>query len=145
MERAGVDRIVGFMLDRVETGFADLEGSIARHRDLDYAVLEADRNDLARRFQDALIEVLAAKTAAAAEMLGYPTVVLAGGVACNRALTAAVRERLGAVTRLAVASPRLNTDNAAMIAAAGAWHLAQGERAGWDLEAFDAGELGGLR
>lgn len=105
--------------------------------------LERDRADLARGFQDAVVEVLATKTAAAQELLGYRTVVLAGGVACNRALAEAVRSRLPAEVRLSVASPRLNTDNAAMIAAAGAWRLARGERSGWELEAFDAGELGG--
>ena len=46
--------------------------------------------------------------------------------------------------RVAVASPRLNTDNAAMIAAAGAWRLARGERSGWDLEPRDSLPLPGL-
>jgi len=104
--------------------------------------LARDRADLARGFQDAVVEVLATKTAAAADRLGYPTVVLAGGVACNLALAEAVRDRVAGFARVAVATPRLNTDNAAMIAAAGAWHLARGERSGWDLEAYDAGELG---
>jgi tRNA A37 threonylcarbamoyltransferase TsaD len=44
-----------------------------------------------------------------------------------------------------VAAPRLNTDNAAMIAAAGAWRLERGERSGLDLEPFDGGPLPGAR
>jgi len=55
--------------------------------------------------------------------------MIGGGVACNRALAARLRERLGDRVRVAVASPRLNTDNAAMIAAAGAWRLARGSAA----------------
>ena len=50
--------------------------------------------DLARGFQDAAIDVLAAKTVRASEELGYGTVMIGGGVACNRALVAAVRERV---------------------------------------------------
>jgi N6-L-threonylcarbamoyladenine synthase len=102
-----------------------------------------DRADLARGFQDAVIEVLVEKAAALQEDLGYETVVLGGGVACNRALAERLAARI-APARLAVASPRLNTDNAAMIAAAGAWRLAQGERSGWDLEPRDALPLPGL-
>jgi len=100
--------------------------------------------DLARGFQDAAIEVLTAKTAHAADELGYDTVMIGGGVACNRALIAAMRDRLAGRARVSVASPRLNTDNAAMIAAAGAWRLARGERSGWDLEPRDDLPLPGL-
>ena len=106
--------------------------------------LDADRADLACGFQAAAIEVLVEKTAAAAEELGYPLAMIGGGVACNRALTVRLRERLGGRVRLAVASPRLNTDNAAMIAAAGAWHLARGERSGPGLEPRDDLPLPGL-
>ena len=106
--------------------------------------LDRDRTDLARSFQDAAVEVLVAKTAQAAEELGYDTVVLGGGVACNRALVTAMTGRLAGVARVSVASPRLNTDNAAMIAAAGAWRLARGERSGWDLEPRDDLPLPGL-
>jgi len=105
--------------------------------------LDADRADLALAFQDAAIDVLVTKTAHAVESLGYGTVVIGGGVACNRALSARMQARV-APARVAVASPRLNTDNAAMIAAAGAWRLERGERSGWDLEPRDALPLPGL-
>jgi tRNA N6-adenosine threonylcarbamoyltransferase len=105
---------------------------------------EAQRADLARDFQDAVIEVLVEKTARAVDELGRETAVIGGGVACNRALAEAMRARLAGAARVVVASPRLNTDNAAMIAAAGAWRLARGERSGLELEPFDAGPLPGL-
>ncbi len=105
---------------------------------------ERDRRDLARGFQDAAIDVLTAKTTHAVEALGYPTAMIGGGVACNRTLAARLTERLAGRARVSVASPRLNTDNAAMIAAAGAWRLARGERSGWDLEPRDDLPLPGL-
>ena len=106
--------------------------------------LDRDRADLARGFQDAAIDVLVEKTAAAVEELGYATAVLGGGVACNRTLAARLAERLAGQARVSVASPRLNTDNAAMIAAAGAWRLARGETSGLDLEPRDDLPIPGL-
>jgi N6-L-threonylcarbamoyladenine synthase len=106
--------------------------------------LDRDRADLARGFQDAAVEVLVEKTAAAVDELGYGTAVLGGGVACNRTLAARLAERLRGQARVSVATPRLNTDNAAMIAAAGAWRLARGERSGLDLEPRDDLPLPGL-
>jgi N6-L-threonylcarbamoyladenine synthase len=103
-----------------------------------------DRADLARGFQDAAIDVLVAKTAHAVHSTGYTQAMVGGGVACNRALVAALKDRLAGRARVSVASPRLNTDNAAMIGAAGAWRLARGERSGWDLEPRDDLPLPGL-
>jgi N6-L-threonylcarbamoyladenine synthase len=124
-----------FVLRAVRTN-----GTTGAERPLD----QSERADLARGFQDAAIEVLVEKTAHAAETLGYRTVMIGGGVACNRTLADRMRERLAGVARVSVASPRLNTDNAAMIAAAGAWRLARGERSGWDLEPRDDLPIPGL-
>jgi len=110
----------------------------------DLARSTTDNADLARAFQDAAIEVLVAKTAHAVSATGYRHAMVGGGVACNRSLVTALRERLAGTARVSVASPRLNTDNAAMIAAAGAWRLARGERSGWNLEPRDDLPIPGL-
>src|SRR5439155_3904813 len=57
------------------------------------------------------------------------------GVACSRALAGRAAERLVGLARVAVASPRLNADNAAMIARAGWYRLGLGERSDWTLDA----------
>ena len=68
--------------------------------------------------------------------------VLGGGVACNAALVAAIRDRVAADGAAVFApSPRLATDNAAMIARAGIFRLARGERSPLDLTAHVAPAL----
>ena len=97
--------------------------------------LERDRAHLARGFQDAVLDVLVTKLERAVRATGYSVAVLGGGVACSRALSARAAEKLAGTARVAVASPRLNADNAAMIARAG-WHrLRLGERSNWTLDA----------
>jgi N6-L-threonylcarbamoyladenine synthase len=109
------------------------------------ANLEDDRPSLARGFQDALIETLVEKTARAAEQYGRTRVVLGGGVACNRTLAAAMRTRFAAAGASVFApSPRLATDNAAMIARAGLFHLERGDRSALDLDAHASLPIPGL-
>jgi N6-L-threonylcarbamoyladenine synthase len=88
--------------------------------------LNRDAADLAASFQAAVLEVLAEKVARAVELTDRRTVVLGGGVACNRALVARIGERVAPHARVAVARPRFNVDNAAMIARAGWFHWRRG-------------------
>jgi N6-L-threonylcarbamoyladenine synthase len=124
--------------------FSGLKTAVLRAVRQDGHCAQGSPADLARGFQDAAVEVLAVKTAHAVEASGYDLAMVGGGVACNQALVAALRDRLAGRARVSVASPRLNTDNAAMIAAAGAWRLAHGERSTWDLEPRDDLPLPGL-
>jgi len=106
--------------------------------------LAADRADLARGFQDAVIDVLVEKTVRAVEDAGHPIVVLGGGVACSRTLARHMADRLRGLARVAVARPRFNLDNAAMIARAGWFRLGRGECAGFSLDADPSLPLPGL-
>ncbi len=90
------------------------------------ADLEAERPHLCRAFQDAVIEVLVRKVLRAVDLTGRTRVVMGGGVACNRALRAALAAALAdAGATLHAPSPRLSTDNAAMIARVGLFRAAE--------------------
>jgi N6-L-threonylcarbamoyladenine synthase len=92
---------------------------------------------LAAAFEEAVVDALAAKTVAAAEEHGVAAVALGGGVAANRALRAALRERLDAAgVPLLVPPPAWCTDNGAMIGAAAGFRFAAGDRADATLEAI---------
>jgi len=108
-------------LDFSFSGLKTAVATLARTQRLD----ETDRADIARAFQEAVVEVLTAKCVAAIDATGLGTLVVAGGVGANRQLRAAVD---GAAARhgfrVHYPEPELCTDNGAMIALAGALRLA---------------------
>ena len=85
------------------------------------------RADVARAFEDAVVDVLVAKCTQAIESTGLARLVIAGGVGANRALRAAL-DAQGARRGFDVyyPAPELCTDNGAMIAFAAALRLQQG-------------------
>jgi tRNA threonylcarbamoyl adenosine modification protein TsaD/ribosomal-protein-alanine acetyltransferase len=99
--------------------------------------------DLAASFQAAVIDVQVAKTVRAVEECGVRTFCLAGGVAANEALRAALRTALEPRgVAVCVPPPVLCTDNAAMIAAAAHFRLWRGDFLGLDAEAIPNLPLG---
>jgi len=88
--------------------------------------------DAAASFQNAVVDVLVTKTIRAAKEFKARQILLSGGVAANRVLT----ERFLHSSHLPVfvPPPHLCTDNAAMVAACGYYHLQRGQLHGYDLD-----------
>ena len=107
--------------NRFNFSFSGLKTAVLRQvRELDSDPLPVA--DLAASFQRAVVDVLVAKTADAAQEWGVERVCVCGGVAANRALRAAVAERLPVPT--SIPPFFLCTDNAAMMGAAAHYQLA---------------------
>jgi N6-L-threonylcarbamoyladenine synthase len=92
--------------------------------------LEQERSRVARSFQLAVVEVLVEKTMRAVEEKECARVLIGGGVAASSALRSALADRLRDGGSLYYPSPRMATDNGAMIARTAAFRYARGERAG---------------
>lgn len=98
--------------------------------------------DLAAAFQEAVVDVLVGKTLQAAKAVNAPRVFLAGGVAAN----ARLRERMQAACEAAglplfFPPADLCTDNGAMIAATGYFHLQAGHADTLSLDAVPSEPL----
>lgn len=130
------------LLDRpgCDMSFSGLKTAVLRVRDQAVAaeggLRETLRADICASFQQAVAEVLAEKTRRALTQAGVPVVAVAGGVAANRTIRAALERVAGEEGVRFLAPPlALCTDNAAMIAWAGVERFRLGHRDGMDLAA----------
>ncbi|WP_410217123.1 tRNA (adenosine(37)-N6)-threonylcarbamoyltransferase complex transferase subunit TsaD [Paracoccus sp. (in: a-proteobacteria)] len=130
------------LLDRpgCDMSFSGLKTAALRQRDrliADHGGLrEQDRRDLCAAFQAAVAEVLAEKARRALALSPVRVLTVAGGVAANRPIRAALEQVAAAAGVRFLAPPlRLCTDNGAMIAWAGIERFRLGHRDGMDLAA----------
>ncbi|MGX0903210.1 N6-L-threonylcarbamoyladenine synthase [Roseovarius sp. MBR-79] len=145
------------LLDRegCDLSFSGLKTAVLRARDAlvsaQGGITRQDRADLCAGFQAAVCDVLAEKTRRALAATGAPVLAVAGGVAANGAIRAALMAVAEAGGARFVAPPlALCTDNAAMIAYAGAELYRAGRRDDmtlaarprWPLDAASPAMLG---
>ena len=107
---------------RFDYSFSGLKTAVARW------IEKAEREgrtvqvpDVAASFQEAVVDVLARKALDACAHEGIEHLLIGGGVAANSRLRALVTERAAAVgVQVRIPSPKLCTDNGAMVASLGA-------------------------
>lgn len=108
---------------------------------------EQTRADIARAFQEAVVDTLTIKCKRALKQTGLNSLVIAGGVSANQALRQSLEQMLGGLKgKVFYARPRFCTDNGAMIAYAGCQRLLAGQHEGpaiavqarWPMEQLPA-------
>lgn len=124
--------------------FSGLKSAVLNH--INHAKMTGEEicvPDLAASFQNAVVEALVRRAVLAAKEYGYDRLAIAGGVASNSALRAAMQNACDeAGIRFYHPSPIFCTDNAAMIGAAAFYEYQKGTRHGWDLNAVPNLKLG---
>ncbi len=139
--RAGDPRAIAFPVAQFQDGapdfsFSGLKTAVSLHVRRHGPLSAEQIADVCASFQATAVKMLVRKTVRAASRLGIRRVLLTGGVAANGALRAALEAECAERGYAWSAPPlRFCTDNAAMIAAAGAARLLRGERADLTLNA----------
>jgi N6-L-threonylcarbamoyladenine synthase len=143
--------------DRLDFSFSGLKTAVRLAAEQIAPLTPADVADICASFQLAVTDIVTTRSAAALKKFrgelpeATPTLVVAGGVAANRAIGDGLRRIAAeAGARLVVPPIPLCTDNGAMIAWAGAERLALGEtdslaisaKARWPLDSADMGLSG---
>lgn len=104
---------------------------------------EINRADVAASFQKAVVDALVSRAVRLTKESGMDKLAIAGGVASNSALRETVKQECEKNNiRFFSPSPKLCTDNAAMIGAAAYYEYIKGVRHGYDLNAVPNLKLG---
>lgn len=102
--------------------------------------------DIARAFQEAIVDTLTIKCKRALQQTGYRSLVIAGGVGANKALRAALQTLCDSLqVALFFPRPEYCTDNGAMIAYAGCMRLLAGQRDDLSVDVFARWPLSSIK
>jgi len=123
--------------DSLDFSFSGIKTSVLNYvKSHSTDIISDDINDIVASFQEAIVDVLVAKTISATKSRNMNTIVLAGGVASNTRLRSRLKEAAGEEgLSVFIPPPVLCTDNAAMIAVVGDYYLKRGVRSSIDLNA----------
>jgi N6-L-threonylcarbamoyladenine synthase len=129
--------------DSFDFSFSGLKTAVAIYASrLSPEKLDKHRADIAASFQEAVVDVLVDKGIKACLQRKTQAIALAGGVARNQRLRRKIqKEAERHELQVFFPSPVLCTDNAAMIAAAGEFHLSLGRSSNLDLNAVPYASL----
>ena len=113
-----------------------VRNTITSLRDESGELAEQDAADIARAFEEAVVNTLSIKCRRALEETGYKKLIIAGGVSANLRLREVLEVAMAKVDgRLFYAQLKYCTDNGAMIAYAGCQRLLAGERDDLEIRA----------
>jgi len=113
-----------------------VRNTITSLRDESGELAEQDAADIARAFEEAVVNTLSIKCRRALEDTGYKKLIIAGGVSANLRLREVLEVAMAKVDgRLFYAQLKYCTDNGAMIAYAGCQRLLAGERDDLEIRA----------
>jgi len=141
-DHPGDPAYLDFSFSGLKTAAALLAGEISSEGGMEE--LEKAGPDLAAEFQEAVLDVLIAKTQRAVNLTGCRRVLLGGGVSRNQCLRDRLSETLEGVADVHAPPPRLATDNAAMVACVARHRLLAGEESDLSLNADPAYPFPGL-
>jgi N6-L-threonylcarbamoyladenine synthase len=117
--------------------FSGLKTSVSRFVQSHSAGYKEMIPDIAAGFQESVVDVLSCKLLLAAKEKRCEHIAMVGGVAANRRLREKVMNDAGlSGIKIHIPSPDLCGDNAAMIAAAGYYHLIDGGLQDWSMDVF---------
>ena len=120
--------------DSLDMSFSGLKTAVRQLWEKEHATFSFDEQakaDLAAEIQNAIVDVLVEKTRRAIKRTGVHALALVGGVSASLHLRKRMNEMIETEFPNVAFLPSDRayvTDNAAMIAAAGSWHLIKGER-----------------